>query len=156
MDAGEVPTSMMVDASQYVKDLVLLTRLVKDRSCNGKRTDRHRSNAVVFGVRHNTADLMRMMQLDRPCLVVVVVRGLEGVDLCEQTHRCVVKEPTYNGGAFDEPVLISIRLTMMPSPNESEECGRGRGKFLNVKTSLRDSKAYQTLGNADLVNDATR
>lgn len=136
MDAGEVPTSVMVDASQYVKDLVLLTRLVKDRSCNGKRTDRYRGDTVVFGVRHNAADLMRMMQLDRPCLVVVVVRGLERVDLCEQTHCCVVKEPTYNGGAFDEPILVSIPLTVIPAPNEREECGRGRGKFSVSKPHL--------------------
>lgn len=91
MDPIEVPAGVVIDACQNVKDLVLLARLMEDRSCNGKRADRYRSDTMVFRVRHDPADLMRMVELNWPGLIIIVLRGLEWVDLCEQTHGGVVE-----------------------------------------------------------------
>lgn len=107
---------MVVDAREDVEDLMLLARLVEDRSCNRKRADRYGSNAMVFRVRHNSADLMRVVELDSANLVVIVVRGLERINLCEEAHGCMVEEAAYNGRAFDEPEVVGQLFSRCRNP----------------------------------------
>lgn len=109
VDALEVPARVVVDARQDVEDLVLLARLVQDGARDGERPDRDGRDAVVLGVCHDAAHLVRVVQLHRAHLAVVVVvrvRELERVDLCEEAHGRVVEEAADDGGALDEPGFL--------------------------------------------------
>lgn len=115
MHAVEVPAGVVVDAGEDVEDLVLLARLGEDGAGDGERADRDGRDAVVFGVRDDAADLVRVVELHGADLVVVVVRG-EGVDLREQAHGCVVEEAAYDGGALDEPVVFVVQVSYVLLP----------------------------------------
>lgn len=88
-DRPEPPAGFFADLVEDGEHFGLFLAVGEDRAGGGEAADGDGGDAAVAGVGYDAADLVGVVELGGAVLVAVV--GVEGVDLGEDTHGCVVE-----------------------------------------------------------------